>query len=109
MNSTSHTGAAGELLVSAFFLSHGLEVFRNVASSGPADIVLQNKDKFLAVDVKSVRCPYTRKDGTYSLPKVPQFTAEGIAIVVYVHGEAVPRLPEGFWEALGMETSNEYS
>ena len=109
MNSTSHTGAAGELLVCAFFLSHGLEVFRNVAASGPADVVLQNGDKFLAVDVKSVRSPYTRKDGSYSLPKIPQFTDSGIAVVVYVHGEAVPRLPAGFWEALGMETSNEYS
>ncbi len=104
MNSTSHTGAAGELLVCAFFLSHGLEVFRNVAASGPADLILQNGDNFLAVDVKSIRSPYVRKDGEYCLPKQPMLNGH-TALVVYVHGEAVPRLPEGFWEALGMETA----
>ena len=102
MNSKNHLGAAGELLACAFFLDHGLEVFRNVASSGPADIVLQNEDKFLAVDIKCVRSPYVRKDGEYSLPQQPRWTG-GAAVVVIVHGEAAVRLPEGFWEALGME------
>jgi len=101
MNSKNHLGAYGELYVSNYFLSMGLEVFRNLASSGPVDLVVWNKetDKLVKIDVKCVRDPYTRKDGTLSLSKKPQW-ADSIAIAVYVHGEASVRLPEGFWEAL---------
>ena len=101
MNSKNHLGAYGELYVANYLLSNGLEVFRNVASSGPVDIVALNKDngKTVLIDVKCVREPYTRKDGTLSLPKIPQWI-DSIAIVVYVHGETSVRLPEGFWEAL---------
>ena len=101
MNSKNHLGAYGEMFVCNYFLENGLEVFRNVASSGPADIVVWNKetDKMLKVDVKCVRDPYLRKDGTYCLPKQPQWE-ETTAIVVYVHGEASVRLPEAFWERL---------
>jgi len=105
MNSTHHTGAAGELLVCAYFLSHGLEVFRNVSPSGPTDIVLQNGTKFLAVDVKSLRSPYTRTDGTINLGNKCCLRDDGVWVVTYIHGEAAPRLPEGFWAALDMEAS----
>jgi hypothetical protein len=107
MNSKNHTGAAGEMLVCAFFLSHGLEVFRNVASSGPIDLVLVNLEtnKSVPVDVKSFRSPYVKADGTYSLGQKCCFRDDGVWQVVYVHGEQAPRLPEGFWEALGMETA----
>ena len=106
MNSTSHTGAAGEMLVSAFFLSQGLEVFRNVAYTGPVDLVVLNlkTNKSIPVDVKSVRSPYVKADGTYSIGHLPCLRDDGVWQVAYVHGEAAPRLPEGFWEALGMET-----
>jgi hypothetical protein len=111
MNSTQHTGAAGELLVSTFFLQNGLEVFRNVASSGPVDLVLYNKHtkKTILVDVKSMRNPYVRADGQITFTSKCLLRDDGVWQIVYVHGEASPRLPEGFWEALGMETSDEYS
>jgi Holliday junction resolvase-like predicted endonuclease len=107
MNSTNHTGAAGEMLVCAFFLSHSLEVFRNVASSGPIDLVVINMqtNKSALVDVKSVRSPYTRADGSICLPKKSELRSDGVWQIAYVHGETAPRLPEGFWEALGMETA----
>ena len=107
MNSKNHTGAAGEMLVSAFFLSHGLEVFRNVASSGPIDLIVFNKEtnQSIPVDVKSVRSPYVKADGSYSINHLCCLRDDNVWQVVYVHGEASPRLPEGFWEALGMETA----
>jgi len=107
MNSKNHTGAAGEMLVSAFFLSQGLEVFRNVASSGPIDLIVVNKEinQTVFVDVKSFRSPYTRVDGTFTLGSKCCLRDDGVWQVAYVHGEATPRFPEGFWEALGMETA----
>lgn len=107
MNSTNHTGAAGEMLVCAFFLSQGLEVFRNVASSGPIDLIVFNKEagQSILIDVKSVRSPYVRQNGSYSLGQKCCLRDDNVWQVVYVHGEASPRLPEGFWEALGMETA----
>lgn len=106
MNSTNHVGAAGEMLVCAYFLSQGLEVFRNVASSGPVDLMLLNLEtnQSIMVDVKSFRSPYIKADGSYSLGRKCSLREDGVWQVLYVHGEAVPRLPEGFWEALGMET-----
>lgn len=109
MNSTSHIGAAGELFACQYFLAQGLEVFRNVAPSGPVDLIVYNKEtgQSIAIDVKSLRSPYVRSDGSYCLKVNPNFQENNIAIVVYIHGEASVRLPDGFWEALGMETSNE--
>jgi hypothetical protein len=107
MNSTNHTGAAGEMLVCAFFLSHGLEVFRNVASSGPIDLIIVNTEtnQSVFVDVKSFRSPYVKADGSYCLGAKCCLREDNVWQVVYVHGEAAPRLPEGFWRALGMETA----
>jgi hypothetical protein len=101
MNSRNHLGAYGELYVTNYLLENGMEVFRNVAPSGPADLIAWNKEtgKTVLIDVKCVRDPYIRKDGSYSLPKNPQWS-DGIAVVVYVHGEVAVRLPDGFWEAL---------
>lgn len=108
MNSTHHTGAAGELSVCTYFLGQGLEVFRNVAASGPADLIIYNKQngKSVAVDVKSFRSLYVRTDGTYTLGQKVTWVGN-IAHVGYVHGEASVRLPEGFWEALGMVEADE--
>ena len=105
MNSTAHTGAAGELFACQYFLSHGLEVFRNVAASGPVDLMVYNKNnnKSVAVDIKSLRSPYTRIDGSYSFGKTVLLRDDGVFQCLYVHGEDSVRLPDGFWEALGME------
>ena len=105
MNSTSHIGAVGELFACNYFMSHGLEVCRNVAASGPVDIMLFNKhnSKSIALDIKSYRSPYIRVDGTLSLGKQICLRNDGVWQVAYVHGETSLRLPEGFWEALGMD------
>jgi hypothetical protein len=107
MLSTHHTGAAGEMLVCAFFLSHGLEAFRNVSPSGPIDLIIVNTEtnQSIFVDVKSLRSPYIKADGSYSIGSKCCLREDNVWQVVYVHGEAAPRLPEGFWEALGMETA----
>ena len=107
MNSAVHTGAAGELIASSYFLSQGLEVFRNVAAAGPVDLFVFNKanGKALPVDIKTFRSPYVRADGSYCLAKNPEFRDDGVWQVAYVYGEGSVRLPEGFWEALGMETA----
>lgn len=107
MNSTSHVGAVGELFIANYFLSYGLEVCRNVAASGPVDLIVFNREtgKMVAIDVKSLRSCYTKVDGTLSLPKNPGWDEKNIATVVYVHGEASARLPEAFWQVLGMETA----
>lgn len=111
MNSTSHTGAVGEMSVSVFFLQHGLEVFNNVATRGPVDLIVYNKDngKMVPIDVKSHTSVTYRKDGGISPTYIPFWREDGVAIVKYIHGETSPRLPEGFWEALGMEGSDEHS
>jgi hypothetical protein len=107
MNSTAHVGAVGELFVCNYFLAFGLEVCRNVAASGPIDIVVFNKanGKLAAIDVKSLRAPYVKSDGSFSIGQKVCLREDGVWQIVYVHGEMSPRLPEGFWEVLGMETA----
>jgi len=103
MNSKNHIGACGELFACQWFLTHNLEVFRNVASSGPADIFVWDKEtgKGIPVDIKSYTTVYYRKDGNPTLGVRPRFREDdGVWQVAYVHGEASLRLPEGFWEAL---------
>jgi Holliday junction resolvase-like predicted endonuclease len=107
MNSTSHVGAAGELFACSYFLAQGLEVARNIAASGPMDLIVYNKlnGRMVAIDIKSVRSPYVRKDGSYCISHDAKWSPNNIAQCTYVHGEASLRIPEGFWEALGMETA----
>ena len=106
MNSTSHTGAAGEMLVCAYFLSQGLEVFRYVAASGPVDLIIYNKEtnKTVAVDVKSHQYVSYKLDGSLVPTYCPKWV-NNVAIVKCIHGEGSVSVPEGFWEALGMETA----
>ena len=109
MISTAHTGAAGELFACQFFLSHGVEVFRNVAPAGPVDLMVYNKinSQSAPVDIKSVRSPYIRADGSYSLGISPKLRDDGVWQLTYVHGEDSLRIPEGFWESLGLDISIE--
>ena len=98
MISTAHTGAAGELFACQYFLSHGVEVFRNVAPAGPVDLMVYNKinSQSAPVDIKSVRSPYIRADGSYSLGISPKLRDDGVWQLTYVHGEDSLRIPEGF-------------
>ena len=109
MISTAHTGAAGELFACQYFLSHGVEVFRNVAPAGPVDLMVYNKTngKSAPVDIKSVRSPYVRADGSYSLGISPKLRDDGVWQLTYVHGEDSLRIPEGFWESLGLDISTD--
>ena len=111
MISTAHTGAAGELFACQYFLSHGVEVFRNVAPAGPVDLMVYNKinSQSAPVDIKSVRSPYIRADGSYSLGISPKLRDDGVWQLTYVHGEDSLRIPEGFWESLGLDISIENS
>ena len=95
---TTRIGDIGEHYAASWFLEKGLEVFMNASGCGKADMILWSGDKMMPVDIKTLRSPYTRKDGSYSLSQTPRFTDDGIAIVVYVLGEDAVRLPEGFWE-----------
>ena len=109
MISTAHTGAAGELFACQYFLSHGVEVFRNVAPAGPVDLMVYNKinAQSAPVDIKSIRSPYIRADGSYSLGISPKLRDDGVWQLTYVHGEDSLRIPEGFWESLGLDISIE--
>ena len=109
MISTAHTGAAGELFACQYFLSHGVEVFRNVAPAGPVDLMVYNKTngKSAPVDIKSVRSPYVRADGSYSLGISPKLRDDGVWQITYVHGADSLRIPEGFWESLGLDISTD--
>jgi hypothetical protein len=97
MNSKNHTGAAGELFAATKFLEMGFEVFRNTACSGPIDLMLWHPETgAVAVDVKSIRNPYVRVDGTFCFGSKCLLREDGVWQVVYVHGESCLRLPEGF-------------
>lgn len=56
-----------ELKAKIWLLEQGYEVFRNVKSSGPADLLAWNVEKnhILKIDVKTVKV-YKKKDGTKS-------------------------------------------
>jgi Holliday junction resolvase-like predicted endonuclease len=51
---TSRKGAASELAACIWLLANGYEVFRNIAQSGPFDIVAVKGEVMLKLDVKSL-------------------------------------------------------
>jgi Holliday junction resolvase-like predicted endonuclease len=53
MNDTNKKGDHAELLASAWLLEQGYEVFRNVSSTGPIDIVAIKPGEILQIDVKT--------------------------------------------------------
>mgnify|MGYP001577506587 CR=1 FL=1 len=62
------SGAQSELLACAYFLELGYQVFRNVSSQGPADLVIWKPEthKIRFIDV-TTGCWYQTKDGSMSL------------------------------------------
>lgn len=107
--STNHTGSIGELFAAQWFLSQGFEVFLNIPSCGPADLVVWNKEarKLVPVDMKTFTKLYTRADGTINLAGKCRLREDGVWQCVHVPGEASLRVPEGFWEALGCQSTLE--
>ena len=62
----NHLGAACELIVATELMRQGFDVFQNTCRTGIADLVVLNPDNMVmaAIDVKSERARYVRKDGS---------------------------------------------
>lgn len=65
MPSSKHRGAAGELAACAWLLERGFEVFRNVSSAGPADLVAWHVESgsVYLIDVKARNALYALRGG----------------------------------------------
>ena len=89
MNS-KHKGAHSELIASAYFLSDGAEVFRNVSQHGPADLVVwyPETNETIFVDVKTAR-PFVKTDGSVSYNFDKTAIKEGICVLVVNDREVV--------------------
>jgi Holliday junction resolvase-like predicted endonuclease len=98
MNSKAHTGACGELYVTQYFLEQGYEVFRNVAATGPVDLVVYKDGKLVMIDVKSTTTAYTRTDGSIMLNVKVCRRDDGVWQIGYNHQTKELHFPEGFWE-----------
>lgn len=74
-------GAMNEMLASGFLLARGYDVFRNVSSQGPADLVAVNWDtgERLNIDVKSAAFSVGSRDGRETLERAAKL---GICIMV---------------------------
>ena len=103
----SKTGAIGELAIANYLMEKGYEVFQNMSPTGPADLTVWNIEtgKVLLVDVKSYRDPYRNKEGTYACTNNAFHRDDDVWQIAYIHGEASIWPPEGFFEALGCQTT----
>ena len=79
-------GDMHELKVCADLLAKGFEVFKNVARTGPYDVIAIKKDKIYKIDVKT---GYFNKCGTLSYCK--RFKAPFIAVVT---ADSIYYIPE---------------
>jgi len=98
MNSKGHTGACGELFVTQYFLELGFEVLRNVAPTGPIDLVIYRDGKLTPIDVKTTTTAYTRVDGSIMLNVKVCKRDDGVWQVGFNHQTKEVHIPEGFWE-----------
>ena len=99
-----------QLFACQYFLSHGVEVFRNVAPAGPVGLMVYNKinSQSAPVDIKSVPSPYIRPDGSYSSGISPKLRDDGVWQLTYVHVEDSLRIPEGFWKSLEININRKF-
>ena len=63
---TSRQGDWAEMVAAAWLMGQGYEVYRNLGSTGDADLVCWLDGDLFRVDVKFTR-PYVKKDGTQSI------------------------------------------
>ena len=98
--STNRSGDVGETFAVYYLMTHGLEVFKNSACTGPADLFVWNPDnnKALAVDIKSMRVVYLKADGNPVVGHKPIFNPDGVSKLVHIHGSNTLSIPDGFWE-----------
>lgn len=80
-------GEAAECFVAADLMRRNVIVFRNVARTGPADMVVWSPDRqdLALIDVKSVTTGYRRADGLIALTAP---VADGVHLA-FVVGDAV--------------------
>ena len=66
----SMLGEAAELLVAADLMRRGVQVFQNIARTGPADLVawVPGRHGVAFIDVKGITTAYRKADGTLSIP-----------------------------------------
>lgn len=87
---TSQLGAYHELIACSYFIQQGYEVFRNVAPSGPADLVawLPSTGETIFVDVKTAT-KYVKADGSISYNWHKSSMKEGIKYLLMYDGEVL--------------------
>lgn len=76
-----HAGAWAEMMACAWLLKKGYEVFRNVAPSGPADLVIMARGHSQLLDVKLCRVLFGR-DGQPRINLSNQLTDRQISLGV---------------------------
>jgi hypothetical protein len=98
----NHKGDQGELIASAWLLGLGYEVFRNVGSTGPADLVVwqPQSGEIHLIDVKhsAEGTLYSRADGSICVPLRADYR-EGIHRLLVVDAEVI-----GFLRLVGKST-----
>ena len=107
---TNLVGSLGELQVQIKLAEMGYEVFQNITRTGPADLVVwnQNNGVMLAIDVKSERESYIRKDGTEFINVKNRAKFEnGIWYIGYLHSKNEYYFPEGFFDTLDKTSGTE--
>ena len=94
--------AASELFVCADLLERGFQVFRNVADSGPGDLVVWSPDTAVkeVIDVKTVNSAYRKVDGTVT-NQYPEQNKETKAWFVVVRYGNI-HYPTGLSKQLGV-------
>lgn len=79
--SKKHKGAHSELIAVTWLLSEGYEVFRNVSSHGPIDIIAFRDGETLLLDVKSRA--YMHGDGAAKPPRItPEQSVLGVKLLL---------------------------
>lgn len=67
---TSIKGSINELVVCAYFLKLGYEVFLNVSATGKGDLVVwDKKNQPIVIDVKSVQRNITKRGPTFCVAR----------------------------------------
>ena len=91
-------------------MKEGFDVFRNLGCDGPVDLVVHHResDTITKIDIKSIHSVSYLVNGEEKIYKDKcGLRKDGTWLILYVHADASLRLPDGFWEALIGDTSND--
>jgi len=84
-------------------MDKGYDVFSNTEPTGPADVIVRNREngKMVAVDVKRCSAPYYRADGSRGLKGAkPLLREDGVFQIVLDEERKEWLIPETFWDTL---------